>query len=188
MDIKIFNARGNGEFGANIDEEGNLHTFTVAEGADRNKNKQGESWAIDFTVTPVGAGDLFFYFSNTGNVPYTITDLRAVCAAAETIDMIQVIGTPTFVVGTDIPPATKNTGSSKTIAATIKSDTNITGLTQDVGPMYFMTLFPIGEMQHLQMSANAIVVPGSAIVLKATTGTAAIRCILSISTINDVTV
>ncbi len=162
-----------------IDEDNRGHVFAVVETQDKAVNKEGEQWSLPFTVTPVGAGDYFFFFKNTGTQDLAITDLRTMCASAETITYHWVTGTPTYTSDTDIDPVAKNGASSKIPTATIKSDTNTTGLT-DEGEMYFDRLDTANKMYKLSTTANIIIPQGSQFALKATTGGAEVKCVISI--------
>ena len=163
---------------AQVDDENRLKVFAVSEPVDKHVNiHTGKVWSLPFTVTPVGPGDYFFYLKNTSNEKYFLTDIRIDAAAADVVGLHIVTGTPTFTAGTDITPVGRNTGVTIAPTATIKSDTNTTGLT-DGGEVYFMVC-EADKMAHLSMSANVIIAPGGAIALQAATGTASLKCMVS---------
>lgn len=171
---------GNGKgYEAFVDDEGRLQVFAVVESEDKHTNKhRGNVWSLPFTATPVGAGDYFFYFKNTGTVNYYITDILIDAAAADVIGLHWVTGTPTFTAGTDLSGYSRNAATTSEPVATMKSDTDTTGLT-DGGELYFLTC-EANKLAHLQSSSNIIVTPGSAIALKTATGTAAIKGMVSV--------
>lgn len=164
---------------AEVDDENRLQTFSIVEPLDKHVNVHtGKVWSLPFTVTPVGPGDYFFYLKNTSTENYSLTDIRIDGAAADVVGLHIVSGTPTFTAGTDITPVGRNTGVTIAPTATIKSDTNTTGLTDD-GEVYFLVC-EANKMSHLSMSANTIIAPGGAIALQAATGTAALKCMVSL--------
>lgn len=164
---------------AQVDSENRLRVFAVGEPVDKHVNiHTGKVWSLPFTVTPVGAGDYFFYLKNISTENYSLTDVRVNAASADVIGLHIVTGTPVFTVGTDITPVGRNTGVTITPTATVKSDTDTTGLT-DGGEVYFLTC-EANKMAHLSMSANVIIAPGGAIALQAATGTAALKCMVSL--------
>ncbi|MEN8171415.1 MAG: hypothetical protein ABFS03_00895 [Chloroflexota bacterium] len=176
--MKIVDGLGRG-YEAGVDDHGRLLGFNIVEDEDKHVNRHvGKVWSIPFTATPLGAGDYFFYFKNTGTENYFITDIRIDAAAADVIGVHKVSGTPVYVTGTDIVPVTRNTGSTLEPVATAKFDTDITGLTDD-GEMFFMTC-EANKLAHLRTSSNIIVTPGASIALQAATGTAALKCMVSI--------
>jgi len=183
MGEQIIDGTGSGRKAA-VDTENRLSTFAVTEPEDKHTNRQGNQWSLYFTTTPVGAGDYFFYIKNTGTVDLAITDIRSMCAAAETITYEHVSGTPAYTAGADISPAPKNMGSSKIPTATIKLDTDITGLSSE-HVIYFDRLDTANKMYKLSTSANIIIPQGQAFALKATTGTALITCVVSIVLLDD---
>jgi len=162
-----------------VNSKNQASTFSVVETEDKSINRDGRQWSLSFSTTPVGAGDYFFYLENTGTVDITITDIRTMCAAAETIDIDWVSGTPSYTADADITPVPKNGGSSKIPTAIAKLDTDITGLT-DGGKIFFQRLDTANKMEHIRTSANIIIPQGTALGLKATTGTALITCTVSI--------
>jgi len=165
---------------AQVDNEGRLSTLSVTEATDRHSNKHtGAVWSIPFAVTPVGAGDYFLYISNTSTVDYYITDIRIDAASAEVVGVHKVTGTPSFTSGTDITAISRNFGSNTAPTATIKSDTDTTGLT-DGGEMFFLTC-EANKLSHLRTTSNIIIVPGSSLALKATTGGVAVKGMVSLT-------
>lgn len=163
---------------AEVDIENRLSTKAISEAYDRHINKhEGKVWSVLQSTTPVGANDYLFYFKNTGAEDIYITDIRASCAGASTLWIQRVSGTPTFTAGADLTPVTRNTGSTKTIDATIKEDTNTTGLTDD-GTIFFIECPVADTLYHLRTSSNIIVTQGQAIAMY-TDGTSAVKSLWS---------
>lgn len=181
--MKIVDGTGRG-FEAEVDDHGRLMTFSVTEAEDKHVNKHtGKVWSLPFTTTPVGPSDAFFYLKNTGAVNLFITDIRVDVAAAEVVTVNKVTGTPTFTSGGDITAISRNLGAALEPDATIKYDTNTTGLV-DAGELFFLTC-EANKLSHLRTSSNILVTPGSAIALYATTGAAAIKGMVSVVGIDE---
>ena len=122
--MKIEDGTGSASL-AKVNSEFQLSTFAISEPEDKFENRSGNTWSITASTTPVGTNDYIFYFKNTSNnVTYVITDIRATAAAATLLSIDVVSGTPTFTAGADLTPVNRNLGSSNTISATIKEDTN----------------------------------------------------------------
>lgn len=150
---------------AGVTSENRLKSRAVTQKHDLYENhSEGKVWSIFFEdINPVGANDKFFYFKNTGNKDYALTDIRASCTTTTGRLYIKTVsGTPTFTAGTDLIPASRNAGKSPVIDATIKSDTDTTGLTDD-GDMFYMELSAVSTLYHLNPSSNIIISPGKAI-------------------------
>ena len=176
--MKIMDGKGTGSE-AEVDTEGRLRGFSVTEAEDKHINTHsGRVWSIPFTVTPVGAGDYFFYFKNTSTEDYNITDIRIDAASADVVGIHWVTGTPSFTASTSLTAYSRNSGVTITPTATIESDTDTTGLA-DGGELYFLTC-EANKLSHLRSTANIIITPGSAVALKAATGTAALKCTISL--------
>jgi hypothetical protein len=168
-----------------VDVRNRLEVFAVTEPEDKHATREGKTWSYYFTTTPVGAGDYFFYFENTGDEIYAITDIRVMCASADTINVHGVSGTPSYAAGADVTAVNRNRGlSSISPTATCKKDTNTTGLTDD-GTIFFIRCHTANEMEHLRTSSNIHIPRGAAVALEAVTGTALITCIVSMSIIEE---
>ena len=178
MSEQILDGEGTG-VKAGVDSQHRLKTFSVTEVEDKTVNRDGRQWSLYYSVTPVGANDIFFYLKNTGSTPIAITDIRSICSAPETLIYEWVSGTPVYVGSTDVVPTPKNGGSSKEASITCKFDTNITSLTEE-GVLYFDRLDTANKMYKLSTSSNIIIPQGSAFALKATTGGNTITGVVSI--------
>jgi len=171
-------------YNAKIDDELRLSTFSVTEPEDKHINREGKQWSLYFTTTPVGAGDYFFYLKNTGTADYAISDIRVMAAATETLTYEWVSGAPSYTAASDITPIARNGGSSKIPSATIKSDTNITGLTSQ-GVLFFERIDTANKRYGLSTSSNIIIPQGAAIAFKAETGTSLITCVVSLTSLDS---
>jgi hypothetical protein len=141
---------------------------SVSEPLDTHINHyDGKVWSVSFfDVNPVGANDYFFYFKNTGTAEIAITDFRmSATTTASRIYINSVSGTPTFTAGTDLTPVSRNIGKPATMSATIKSDTDTTGLTND-GTLFHMELDTVNKLFHLSTSSKLIIPQGKAIAIQ----------------------
>ena len=127
----------------------------------------GKVWSVSFfDINPVGAGDYVFYFKNSGSAEIAISDFRM--SASTTVSRIfidAVSGTPSFAAGADLTPVSRNIGTSPTIDAIIKSDTDTTGLTND-GVLFFMDLDTVDKMFHLSTSSKIVIPQGKSIAIR----------------------
>ena len=166
---------------AKVNKFQQLDTFSIISPEDRFANKEGKTWTIRSNTTPVGAADYIFYFKNTGTKTYAITDVRAFPSGASKLLIEVVEGTPTFAAGADLTPVARNLGSSEPITATIKEDTNTTGLTSK-GVLFTLPCEASVE-KHLRTTSNIIIPPGQAIAMQ-TEGTTTVDCIWSVTEID----
>lgn len=183
MSGQIKDGAGKG-FSAQVDDELRLRTFAVTLPLDKHVNvTEGKTWSLYFEETPTGAGDYFFYFRNNGDATLAMTDFRSMCTSTETIIIEQSVGVPVYVVGTSVPTATRNTDSSKTPVATIKHDANITGLVSG-GVIFYQRIDTANKMNKLSTTSNIIIPQGGEVAFKATTGTALITMLVSLTVLD----
>jgi hypothetical protein len=181
--MKIEDGTGSASL-AKVNSKFQLSTFSISEPEDKFENRSGNTWSITSSTTPVGTNDYIFYFKNTSNnVAYVITDVRAVAAGATLLSIDFVEGTPTFAAGSDLTPVSRNLGSSNTISATIKEDTNTTGLT-DKGRLFPIQVEAANKMAHLRTTSNIIIPPGQAIAMESS-AIQAVTCTWSFSILED---
>ena len=140
----------------------------------------GKVWSVSFfDINPVGANDYFFYFKNTGSEEIAVSDFRmAASTTASRIFVDAVSGSPTFTAGADLTPVSRNLGKSPTMSATIKSDTNTTGLTND-GVLFFMELDTVDSMYKLSTSSKIILPQGKSIAMRFEAATGEISGVVS---------
>lgn len=94
--------------------------------------KEGKVWALHIdAIDPVGADDKFFYLNNTGSVDIKIHSIRMSSTVAGVVTVKKVSGTPSFTAGADVAPLSMRSNTTPTVQATIKTDTNTTGLTDE---------------------------------------------------------
>lgn len=168
--------------GATVNSFGQLLTEATTSTEDRHINIEHQKvWSLPFRgIDPVGAGDIFFYFKNTDSINYIFTDFRGSTTVAGYVDIIAVSGTPSFTAGTDITPVNRYVGSSNSPTATIKTDTDTTGLTDD-GVIFTMDVTTVDTLQHLRTTAGVVVPPGQAIALRWSAATGILSGTLSIA-------
>lgn len=174
----IQDGTGKGYF-AKVNQFNQLTTSAITEPEDKFRNKDGYQWSLSFTVTPVGAGDYFFYLTNTGDNDISITDFRFSSASAEVIYIDAVTGTPSYTSGTALTPQPKNLGSNREASITCYQDTDTTGLTKE-GELFFVSMSGANDFEQLRTSANVIIPKGTALALRAITGGIALRGVVSI--------
>lgn len=165
-------------FRAEVDSSNRLRARSVTESYDKAVNTEGNQWSAYFTVTPTGAGDYFFYVKNNGTNDLLISDIRIMCASAETFTYEEVIGTPTG--GTTLTPVNRNFGSAKQVSGTVETGVDITGLTSE-GTVFFERCDTANKRYKLSTTSNIIIPQGSAFAIKAATGTALVTCVVSLT-------
>lgn len=178
MSEEIIDGTGTG-FTAQVDSKNRVAVLSTSKPFDKTINEEGGVFSIHFTVTPAGANDYFFYYKNTGTTDASITDIRISSSVATNILVEHVSGTPSYTSDTDLIPTNRNLGSSKELTATIKSDTDTTGLTTE-GVLFFIECDTANRLEHLRTSSNIIIPQGSAVALKRVEATGAIECVVSV--------
>lgn len=165
MGFPIDDGTGNGK-SARVNTENQLEVLSVSIPEDRHNNETHESvWSLPFQdIDPAGADDYFLYITNTGSKSLSITDIRASSTVAGSMQVRHVSGVAVFVVGTDVDPVSRFLGSNKALNAAVKTDTDITGLT-DEGILFFMDFDTVNKLEHLRTSSNIIIPPGQAVAL-----------------------
>lgn len=156
--------------GATVNNLGQLNTFSTVEPEDKTENRLGKAWTASISVTPAGANDYFFYFENTGTVDYSLTHIRAFSAALTKISVQRVTGTPSYTSATDITPINRNLRFTAGMQATIKQDTDTTGISGD--EIYFLQLDTANETRLLAPSSEIIIPPGGQLAFLSTVSTA----------------
>lgn len=164
-----------------INSENQLEALCVAIPEDRHINVSHETvWSLPFkAIDPAGANDYFLYIKNTGTKNLGITDIRISSTVAGTVEVHNVSGTPTYVVGTDITPVNRYIGSNTTLNATAKTDTDITGLTNE-GIVFFIDIDTANKLEHLRTTSNIVIPPGQSISLMWDTATGVLKGVVSI--------
>lgn len=170
-----------------VTDENRIKGSSVSHVFDFHQNHHhGKAWSVFFEdINPAGANDKFFYFKNNSTVEYSITDIRASCATTTgRLYIKRVIGTPTFTAGADLTPASRNTALAPAMEATIKSDTDTTGLTDD-GVLFYMDLDTVSKLYHLRTSSNIIVAPGKAIAFEWGPATGEVTAVVSFTELSS---
>ena len=162
---------------SSIDQPVDMHT----------NHHHGKVWSLPFfDINPVGADDYFFYLKNTGSSDIAISDFRIAASTTASRIFIDVVsGTPSFTAGVDIVPVSRNLGKSPTMDATIKSDTDTTGLTND-GVLFFMDLDTVDNMFKLSTTSKIIIPQGKSIAMRFQEATGEVSGIVSAIELPDV--
>jgi len=159
---------------ARVNQKNMVDVFAVVEAEDKLSAKEGKTWSVTQSTTPVGTNDYIFYFKNTSNdTTYVITDIRATAGAATLLSIDHVEGTPTFAAGADLTPVNRNLGAQVSITGTIKEDTNTTGLT-DLGRLFPIQVETANKLAHLRTTSNIIIPPGQAVAMESSVATAVV--------------
>jgi len=170
-----------------VTDQNRMKARAVTELFDAHENHHhGTVWSLPFfDIDPVGANDKFFYITNTGTRDIAISDVRVSCGTTTGRMYIKkVAGTPSFTAGADITPVTRNTSKSPNLSATAKSDTDITGLTDD-GTIFFLELDTVDKLFHLKTSSLIIISPGKAAALEWVAATGTVSGIVSVIELPD---
>lgn len=184
MGFEIQNGGVGAKFSAKVDKEGRLQVLAVTEPEDKHVNREGKVYSAYLKVTPAGPNDYFFYIKNTGTKDIFLTDVRITTTVASKFYYKKVVGTPAFVTGTDISAENKtltnrNLGSSSTLDATIKFDTDITGLTDD-GILFFEEAVGADTRYKLSTSSNILISQGSSFAIQKVGATGEVECVISL--------
>jgi len=139
----------------------------------------GKVWSLTFrSVDPVGANDTFLYLKNTGAEALRITDIRLSSTVTGIAYVKKVSGTPVYVGETAVSPISRRTSKSPVLQATVNTDTDITGLTDDGD--YFPMALSADQQAHLRTSSNIIIDPGGAIAIEWDTATGVLTGAVSV--------
>ena len=178
--IVIKDGSGKG-YSLKINEENRADVEAVTRPSDQHINQRYQKvFSLPFDgIDPVGADDYFFYINNTGAKNLFITDIRVKSTVAGTVEVHHVSGTPSYTAAADVTPVNRTIGSAATITATIKTDTDTTGLTNE-GVLFYLNCDTAEEMQHLRTSAKIIIPPGQSMALLWDTSTGVLSGIVSI--------
>lgn len=163
---------------ADVGNNGGLAVNAVAENISQRSNVNGKAFSIQFAVTPVGANDFFFHFQNTGTKDIIFTKTRIVSTVITQITIEKVSGTPTFVSSTDASVTNRNLGSSTTLSADAKFDTDITVITSD-GILFFEECSIANTLFTLDIDSAIIIPQGKTIAFKRVAATGLIDVLIT---------
>lgn len=178
MAEEILDGTGGG-YQAAVDSDNRLRTLAITRPENLELNLDNKTWSLYLSTLPAAADDYFFYLKNTGSNTIRITDIRVKSTVATTLYYDHVEGTPTYTAAVDITPTSRNLSSNASPLATIKYDTDITGLTNN-GVLFYERLDTADKMFHLRTSSNIIITPGTAFAMRRETATGAIEAVISI--------
>ncbi len=182
----IKNGSHDGDFGLKVSQEGRGQVDAVVESNDRHININHEKvWSLPFEgVDPVGTDDYFFYLKNTGITVLAITDFRLESSVAGTVEVHAVSGTAVYTASADITPINRYVGSSIIPTATIKTDTDTTGLVNE-GVNFWVNISATDTLFHTQTSSNIAIPPGQAIALMWDQATGILKGMVSLVELTD---
>lgn len=182
--MKIEDGTGSASL-AKVNSKFQLDTFSVSEPEDKFENRSGNTWSVTASTSAVANDDYIFYFKNTSNnITYVVTDVRATATAACFLSIDYVKGTPTYTAASDLTPVNRNLGSSNTMSATIKEDTDITVITNS-GRLFPIQVEAASKMAHLRTTSNIIIPPGQAIAMSSSSLTPTVTTTWSFSILED---
>lgn len=178
--MKITDATGSNR-GVKVDVENRLSVFAVSEATDRHINRiEHHVWSLPFeAIDPVGADDYFFYIKNTGSKDLSITDIRIESSVIGTVECHHVTGTPTFTAGTDVTGVNRYLGNTNAPDATIKTDTDTTGLT-NAGTVFYINCDTADKLFHLRTTSNIVIPAGQQFALLWDQATGILKGIVSL--------
>jgi len=178
--MRLLDGEGNGPW-AGVDSNHRLKVISVQETVDRNVNRiDHKVWSLPFEgIDPVGADDYFVYIRNTGTKDLAVTDVRVESTVAGVVEVHHVSGTAVHTAGVDISPVNRYLGGSATPTATIKTDTDVTGLTNE-GVIFWINCPVVDTLYHLSTSSNIIIAPGQAMALMWDTATGILSGVVSL--------
>lgn len=180
--MKIEDGTGSGRQAA-VDGDYRLRTFSVIEPEDKHVNREGGVWSIHQSTTAAGTDDYVFYIKNTGTDPLALTDIRVITGAATTLYIDHVTGTPTFTAGVDLTPLNRNLGNTEAPTATIKEDTNTTGLSLS-GTIFFQRCAAANTQYHLSTTSNIIIPKSQALAIRTSAATS-VEMLVSLVLLED---
>lgn len=140
-------------------------------------NRQEEqAYNAVISVTPTGAGDCFFYFTNDNVADVIVSSLRLQSASAENVQVK--LGDSGTVGGTHaaLTPVNLNAGSGKVADVTCESGVDITGLS---GGSIVDEIVAGATMLNWEWSSGLILPKKHTLSLYAVTGAVALKAILS---------
>lgn len=156
----IKDGSGNG-YTLRVNKENRANVDSVIRPFDQHINEVYEK-AFSLTwdaIDPVGADDYFFYIENTGTKDLHLEDIKVRSTVAGSVELHRVTGTPSYTSDTDVTPVNRYLGSAKTITATIKTDTNTTGLT-NAGVLDYIRCAVVDTDYMVEISSHIIIPPG----------------------------
>ena len=182
--MRIQSGEGQGKW-AGVDNENRLKTFSVSEAVDRHVNRtEKKVWSLPFEgLDPVGADDYFFYIKNTNSEDLAITDIRIESSVIGTVEVHHVTGTPAYTADTDITPVNRYLGGANNPDATIKTDTDTTGITS-AGTIFYINCDTADKISHLRTTSNIIIPPGQQIALLWDTATGILKGVVSLTALD----
>ena len=161
----------------NADVNDDFQLLTDATARHRSEflnGKDGKVWNLDINaIDPVGAADKFFYLKNTGSVDIKVHSIRLSSTVVGFVAVKKVTGTASFTAGVDVSPLSFKTNATPVVGATIKTDTDTTGLT-DEGVWGRMSLETVDREVLHDFPSTIMIAPGGALALEWSAATGAL--------------
>jgi len=123
----IEDGKGRG-YNAEVDERNYLHTYTVLETVEENRNEHGQAYRIILeNLVPTGNGACICYIQNSESEILSLSNIKVRSTIDELFELkLNDVGTP--VGGTVTTPINLNAGAGTTLSATVQKGSGITGL------------------------------------------------------------
>lgn len=159
---------------AKVDSDNRLQTVAVIESLEHYANhEKGNSFSVQFSVTPTGANDCFFYLKNTGTVDIVVEGFGSYVASNEIIEVkLRDSGIPSG--GSAITPVNLNTRSNNVATATVQDGNDITGLSGG-SVAYRVRRAADNETKLFNFDQGIIVSPQQVLTMYAVNGSIAIE-------------
>ena len=176
--MKIEDGTGGGNF-TKVDDKNRVKTFAITENEEKDLNRTGKTWTLYLNQTAAGVGDYIFYLKNNQASELAIVDIQAIAGAATTLYLDKVTGIPSYAGGADITPVNRNLGSSLVPTATIKEDSNTTGLTAE-GDAITMQRCAVADTQYIQEIPTDIIIPQGQAIAMRTSAAVQVECLMTL--------
>ena len=128
---------------AAVNEENRLDVEANSRPIEQHINEfYGKCFSLPFdAIDPAGADDYFLHIKNTGTKDLHVVNIEVRSTVAGTVEVHAVSGTASYAGATDVTPVNRKIGDTGSITATIKHDTNTTGLTNGFDRRRMIALF-----------------------------------------------
>jgi hypothetical protein len=156
-----------------IDKTNRLHVDALVKTAEHQANhSMGKSYAVNFSATPAGAGDCFFYMKNEDDLDIVAEGMSLYLPAAEYVDIVLGDeGTP--VGGGAVTPVNLNGGSGNEATGTFQDGNDITGVSGGSVAYRIYKLASTGS-EYINFEQDLILPKNSVFTLYVQTGTTAL--------------
>ncbi len=170
---------GNGK-SVEVNDENMLMVKAVSASPEHHVNfHHGQSYAINFSATPTGAGDCFLYLKNENDSTMIVEGVGLWLVADEYVDIkVNDSGTPAG--GTNITPTNLNTSSGNVAEGVFQHGNDITGLSGGAVAYRFYHASS-AESKYINFEQDIIIPKNGVLTIYCQTGTTALAGYLDIS-------